>query len=125
MTVLIGLFGVSASFSASLLMRRQEFGFLRHIGLTRRQIARSLSLEGAWIGVLGALSGWVAGFILSLILIHVITRQSFHWSMDLHVPWLWLTLLSIGLVASTALTACFSARQTMRANVEQSVHEDW
>ena len=98
---------------------------LRHIGLTRRQIARSLSLEGAWIGVLGALSGWVAGFILSLILIHVVTRQSFHWSMDLHVPWLWLTLLSIGLVAATALTARFSARQATQANVAQSVREDW
>ena len=125
MTVLIGLFGVNASFSATLLMRRKEFGMLRHIGLTRRQIARSLSLEGAWIGVLGALSGWIAGFILSLILIHVVTRQSFHWSMDLHVPWLWLTLLSIGLIAATALTARFSASQAMHINVAQSVREDW
>ena len=125
MTVLIGLFGVSASFSGALLMRRKEFGMLRHIGLTRRQIARSLSLEGAWIGVLGALSGWIVGFVLSLILIHVVTRQSFHWSMDVHVPWLWLTLLSVGLVIATALTARVSANQAMGESAVQSVREDW
>lgn len=125
MTVLIGLFGVSASFSGALLMRRKEFGMLRHVGLTRRQIARSLSLEGAWIGVLGALSGWLVGFVLSLILIHVVTRQSFHWSMDVHVPWLWLTLLSTGLVIATAVTARLSANQAMSESAVRSVREDW
>ena len=125
MTVLIGLFGVSASFSSSLLMRRKEFGMLRHIGLTRRQIAQSLGLEGAWIGVLGALSGALAGFVLSLILIHVVTRQSFHWSMDVHVPWSWLALLSIGIIAATAATAWLSARQAMGSDVVLSVREDW
>ena len=125
MTVLIGLFGVSASLSASLLMRRREFGLLRHIGLTRRQIVRAIGLEGAWIGVLGALSGGVVGFILSLILIRVVTRLSFHWSMDLHVPWFWLALLSLGLVAATTFTARLSANAAMRSNVEHAVREDW
>lgn len=125
MTVLIGLFGVSASFSSSLLMRRKEFGMLRHIGLTRRQIARSLGREGAWIGVLGALSGALAGFVLSLILIHVVTRQSFHWSMDVHVPWSWLALLSIGIIAATAATEWLSTRQAMGNDVVLSVREDW
>jgi putative ABC transport system permease protein len=125
MTVLIGLFGVSASFSSSLLMRRKEFGMLRHIGLTRRQISLALALEGAWIGVLGALSGAIAGFFMSLILIHVVTRQSFHWSMDVHVPWLWLALLAAGMIGATAVTAWFSARQAMGNDVVLSVREDW
>jgi putative ABC transport system permease protein len=125
MTVLIGLFGVSASFSASLLMRRKEFGMLRHIGLTRRKIAQALALEGAWIGVLGTLLGAIAGFFLSLILIHVVTRQSFHWSMDVHIPWRWLALLETGLIAATALTAWFSARQAMGEDAIIAVREDW
>lgn len=125
MTILIGLFGVSASFSSALLMRKKEFGMLRHIGLTKRQIARSLGMEGSWIGALGALSGCVAGLVLSLILIHVVTRQSFHWSMDVHVPWLWLALLSVGLVIATAATARLSAKQAMGESAVQSVREDW
>ncbi len=125
MTVLIGLFGVSANLSGSLLMRAKELGMLRHIGLTRREIARSLALEGAWIGALGAVTGGVGGFFMSLILIHVVTRQSFHWSMDIHVPWLWLVLLAGGLIAATAATAWFSARQAMHRDVVLSVRDDW
>ncbi len=125
MTILIGLFGVSASFSASLLMRRKEFGMLRHLGLTRTTIAQALALEGAWIGALGALFGAVLGFFLSLILIQVVTRQSFHWSMDIHIPWRWLAMLAAGLIAATALTAWFSARQAMGDNAILAVREDW
>ena len=125
MTVLIGLFGVSASFSGSLLMREKEFGMLRHIGLTRRQIAQAIGLEGAWIGVLGALSGAISGFGMSLILVHVVTRQSFHWSMDLHVPWLMLLSLFAALVAVSALTAWLTARRAMGRDVVLAVREDW
>jgi hypothetical protein len=32
------------------------------------------------------------GTVIGLILIHVINRQSFHWSMELHMPWLQLLL---------------------------------
>ncbi|HJV74590.1 MAG TPA: FtsX-like permease family protein, partial [Noviherbaspirillum sp.] len=36
--ILIGLFGIAATFSAQTLSRAKEFGMLRHIGMTRRQI---------------------------------------------------------------------------------------
>ena len=62
---------------------------------------------------------------MSLILIHVVTRKSFHWSMDVHVPWLWLALLALGLIAATAATAWFSAQQAMGDDVVLSVREDW
>ena len=67
----------------------------------------------------------IARFVLSLILIHVVTRQSFHWSMDVHVPWSWLALLGAGVVAASAATAWFSARQAMGDDVVLSVREDW
>ena len=38
--VLIGLFGISVGFSSQVLARRAEFGMLRHVGVTRGQIAR-------------------------------------------------------------------------------------
>ena len=62
---------------------------------------------------------------MSLILIHVITRQSFHWSMDVHVPWLWLAFLFAALIAATAATAWLSARQAMGDDAVVAVREDW
>jgi len=40
------------------------------------------------------------GWLISLILVHVINRQSFHWSIDMHTPWLALAALASVLVAA-------------------------
>ena len=56
--VVIGLFGVAASFAALAAARRREFGMLRHIGLTRRQVGLMLATEGALTAAAGALGGW-------------------------------------------------------------------
>ncbi len=86
--VLIGLFGISASTSSQVLARRGEFGMLRHLGVTRAEIGRMLAFEGAALGAIGVVAGLVVGGIISLILIYVVNRQSFHWTMDVHVPWM-------------------------------------
>lgn len=123
--VLIGLFGISASTSSQVLARRGEFGMLRHLGVTRREIGRMLAVEGAALGAVGVLTGLVMGGIVSLILIYVVNRQSFHWTMDVHVPWGLLAVLSGVLVAAAALTSVASGRQAMGADVVRAVKEDW
>ncbi|MGH8726785.1 MAG: FtsX-like permease family protein [Burkholderiales bacterium] len=123
--VLVGLFGVSASFGARVLDRRSEFAMLRHLGATRRFIAAMLGAEGAFSGALGTLLGLILGTGLSLILIFVINRQSFHWSMDLHFPWGIIAGLSLAMVVAAALTAILSARKAMGDDVLAAVREDW
>jgi putative ABC transport system permease protein len=123
--ILIGLFGISAGTSAQVLARRSEFGVLRHIGLTRAQIAATLAIEGVGLGALGVIAGLVTGGAVSLILIYVVNRQSFHWSMDVFVPAGLVTGLSVALIASAALIAVFSGRQAMRGDVVRAVKEDW
>jgi putative ABC transport system permease protein len=123
--VVIGLFGVSASTSSQVLARRGEFGMLRHLGVTRGEIGRMLAFEGAALGAVGVATGLVVGFVVSLVLIYVVNRQSFHWTMDLHVPWALLAALSTELVAAAALTAAVSGRQAMGADVVRAVKEDW
>ena len=83
----IGLFGVAASFSAQVLARRKEFGLLAHLGLTRAQILRVVALEGVAWTTLGALAGVALGLAVAVVLVHVVNPQSFHWTMDLALPW--------------------------------------
>ena len=45
--VVIGLCGLSSSFGALMLSRRREFGVLRHLGMTRRQIGAMLASRRA------------------------------------------------------------------------------
>jgi len=123
--VLIGLVALSASFGALVLARRREFGVLRHLGMTRTQIAAMLASEGGLVGGVGLTVGLALGFIISLILIHVVNRQSFHWSMELHLPWTPLAVFTVVLLTLAALTAAASGRQAMRADVVSAVKEDW
>ena len=51
--ILVGLAGVAATFSAQTLARTKEFGMLRHLGVTRRQIIAMLLMEGALLGAVG------------------------------------------------------------------------
>jgi len=123
--VLIGLFGVSVSFGSQALARRREFGVLRHIGMTRREIGAMLGSEGMLVSALGAGAGCALGWLVSLILVHVVNRQSFHWSMELHVPWLPLMGLALALIAASVATAIWSGRAAMRDDVVRAVREDW
>ena len=122
--VAIGLAGVAASFAALASARRREFGMLRHLGLTRRQIGWMLAQEGALAAGVGVLAGLLAGGI-GIVLIEVVNRQSFHWSMDLHIPWASLAVFAAGLVALAALAAVLAGRQAMRQDAVLAVREDW
>jgi putative ABC transport system permease protein len=123
--VLIGLVGLSASLVAQTLARRREFGALRHLGMTRRQVGTMLAVEGAILATIGVVAGLGLGFAISLILIRVVNRQSFHWSMDLHVPWTSLALLAVALLALATLTARASAHSATSIGAVRAVREDW
>jgi putative ABC transport system permease protein len=67
--IAIGLSGVAATFSAQTLARAKEFGMLRHVGVTRRQVLGILAVEGGALTALGVLTGFVLGLVISLILV--------------------------------------------------------
>jgi putative ABC transport system permease protein len=123
--VLIGLFGLSSSVASQVLSRRREFGMLRHIGMTPRRISAMLSVEGALSTSLGLSIGVALGWCISLVLIHVVNRQSFHWGMDVHVPWLALAVFAGTLLLLGTLIAALSGRAAMGADVAGVVKEDW
>ncbi|WP_374408438.1 FtsX-like permease family protein [Hydrogenophaga sp.] len=121
----IGLFGVAASFSAQVLARRKEFGLLAHLGLTRGQILGVVALEGLAWTVLGALAGLALGLAVSVVLVHVVNPQSFHWTMELVLPWLRLMALCLAVVAAGTLTAWLAGRAAAGRDAVQAVKEDW
>ncbi|CAB3761472.1 FtsX-like permease family protein [Paraburkholderia humisilvae] len=123
--VLIGLFGIGASFGAQALSRTREFGVLRHLGVTRGQIAALLVLEGALVALLGVASGLVLGTGIAAVLVYVVNPQSFHWTMSLHMPWALVITLASSVVLAAALTALWSARSALSVDAVRAVRDDW
>jgi putative ABC transport system permease protein len=123
--VLVGLFGLSSSLGAIVLARRREFGVLRHLGLTRGQIRGMLAAEGGLLALVGSIAGLAAGAAISLVLVYVVNRQSFHWSMELHPPYLLLAGFVAMLIVLAVATAVVSGREAMGMGPVRAVREDW
>ena len=123
--VIIGLMGVSFAASSTALARRAEFGMLRHVGMMRRQVVGMLAAEGILTSVFGVAYGLALGTGLSLVLVFVVNRQSFNWSIDLAVPAWQLGVLCATLILAAALTAIWSGRAALSIDAVRAVREDW
>ncbi|MGJ7916660.1 FtsX-like permease family protein [Massilia sp. LXY-6] len=123
--IAIGLSGVAATFSAQTLARAREFGMLRHVGVSRGQVLRILALEGGSLTMLGVATGFALGLLISLILVYVVNPQSFHWTMQLHLPWTLLGSVAAVLVLASVATALVSGRYALSGGPVRAVREDW
>lgn len=120
----VGLFGVVASQSAQALARKREFGLLRHLGLSRRDLMKLLALEASLTAGAGALAGLALGLGLSLVLVYVVNPQSFHWTMELSLPVGRLSAL-VGLAFVAAVGASLLAgRRALGDDAVRAVKED-
>jgi len=123
--IAIGLAGIAASFSAQVLARRREFGLLAHLGLTRAQIVGVVAGEGAAWTAAGALAGLALGLAVAVVLVHVVNPQSFHWTMELLLPWGRLAALAAAVLLAGSVTAAVSARAAASRDAVAAVKEDW
>jgi putative ABC transport system permease protein len=123
--MVIGLVGLSSSFAALVVARRREFGVLRHLGMTRGEVRSMLAIEGALVSTVGIVIGLLLGGVISLILIHVVNRQSFHWGMALSIPWALLAAMSAIVLGLSTLTATVAGRQALAGDAVRAVREDW
>ncbi len=123
--VIIGLTGISFAASSTALARRAEFGMLRHVGMLRKQVIGMLASEGVLMSVFGVVYGLILGAALSLVLVYVVNRQSFNWSIDFALPAWQLVVFSVALIAAAAITAIWSGRAAMNQDAVRAVREDW
>ena len=90
-----------------------------------RQVVGMLASEGVLMSIFGVAYGLILGAALSLVLVYVVNRQSFNWSIDLAIPAWQLAVLSITLILAAAVTAIWSGRAAMSQDAVRAVREDW
>jgi len=84
-----------------------------------------VALEGLSWTTLGALAGLGLGLLVALVLVEVVNPQSFHWTMDLHLPWPRLLLLCAAVVLAGTVTAWLAGRAAAGQDAVLAVKEDW
>jgi putative ABC transport system permease protein len=104
LAILVAVVGILSALLALQLERAREFAVLRATGMTTAEVGGLASLQ---TGLMGAAAGLLAiptGLLLAAVLIFVINRRAFGWSLPFEVnPWL--LLETVALAISTALLA--------------------
>ncbi len=122
--VLVAILGIVNTLVTAVLERQREFATLRAIGAGTRQVERLVLWEAAYLGLIGAVLGVVGGLLLALVLIHVINKQSFGWTIQMTVPG-GVILKAVGLALTAALVAGYwPARWAARQPVVEGLREE-
>ncbi len=122
--VIVAVIGIAGAMLALVIDRRRELGLLRFLGAAVPQIRKLILVEAGLIGLLANVAGLALGVVLSLLLIFVINKQSFGWTIRFHWPVaVLLGALSLVYVA-TVLAGFYPARVATSLNPIEVVHEE-
>jgi putative ABC transport system permease protein len=122
--VIVAVMGVAGALLALVIDRRREIGLLRFLGAAAEQVRKQILVEAGLLGLLANFAGLALGFALSLVLIYVINKQSFGWTIRFHWPVaILLGAISVVYVA-TVLAGLYPAQVAVRLNPLEAVHEE-
>jgi len=85
LATLVAFIGVLSALLSLQLDKQRQLGILRALGLTARELRTLVMLETGLMGVVAGLLASPAGYALSLILVYVINRRSFGWTLQMLV----------------------------------------
>jgi putative ABC transport system permease protein len=122
--IVVAIMGVAGTLLTLVIERRKELAVLRLVGAARSQVRRMVVLEGAMLGAVSQAIGLGVGVLLSLVLIYVVNVQSFGWTIQFHVPWLFLAQMSLLVLSATALSGLYPAYRASRMHAPEQVAEE-
>jgi len=100
--VLVAVIGLALTLTSVLLDRRDELTTLRAIGFKHREIARATAIEGATVAGAAVVGGTALSLALGWLLIYVVNKQSFGWTLGFAIPWVQLAALGVVVVLTGA-----------------------
>jgi putative ABC transport system permease protein len=119
--IIVAILGIINSLNALIIERRRDIGIVRAVGALRRQVEKTTLIEAGMIGFFSHIFGLLCGFLLSILLIYVINKQSFGWTIQFSIPlrsliesWLIVMFTSIG-------AGFIPARRAAKMNMVESL----
>ena len=107
-----------------MLDRRRELGLLRYLGASAPQVRNMILVEAGLLGFLATVTGLALGFALSLLLIFVVNKQSFGWTIQFHPPAALLAGALVLVWCVTVAAGIYPARVAARLNPIDVIHEE-
>jgi putative ABC transport system permease protein len=121
MTIFVAFVGVLSAMMALQLDKQRQLGILRAIGITGKQLWTLVILETGLMGLVAGLFAMPTGYILSLILIYIINRRSFGWTLQMQVelePFIQAVVIAVG---ASFLAGFYPARRILQRNTSEAI----
>lgn len=117
----VAFIGVLSALMALLLERSREFAVLRAMGVSAAQLGTLIRIQTGFLGLCAGLVAVPTGLLLGAILIFVINRRAFGWTMQFHAdPAILLQALALAIVAAL-LAGVYPAIRASRSNVAEAL----
>jgi putative ABC transport system permease protein len=126
-SLLVGMFLIYNTVSASVVRRQHEIGILRSLGATRREVRLMFIAEAVVLGAIGSCLGLIGGYALA----HALSRAVAATISSLYVlvsvrdltlrPWVFALAWGIG-VGSVVVSAWFPAQTAAKQNPVEALH---
>ncbi len=84
--IIVAILGMAGALLTLVIDRKTDLGVLRILGATKKQIRELVLAQAGVLGLLSNMIGLGLGGALSVILIKVINKQSFGWTIQFHWP---------------------------------------
>ena len=124
LAIVVAFVGVLSALMALQLERARDHATLRATGLTRGQLGALTLLETGLVGATAGVLSWPAGLTLALILIHVINRRSFGWTIVTTVsPGAFVAAFGLAVVAAL-LAGAYPAWRLGRLPIARALREE-
>jgi putative ABC transport system permease protein len=103
LATLVACVGMVSALMALALERRREFAMLRAQGATRGELMWSLQIHNALLGLAAGVLAVPLGVVMARVLVDVVNRRAFGWSMDFQLdPGVLLLTLLLAVAAAVA-----------------------
>jgi putative ABC transport system permease protein len=119
--IVVAIVGLGMTLSNILIDRKRELTTLRALGCSYQTIALATALEGGLLAIGGAVIGTLVSLGIGYILIYVINRQSFGWTLQFAIPYFPLALLGVAVVLSGSLVSYLVGYTN--SNLQADLHE--
>jgi len=124
MSLLIAVCGITLTLLILARERISELAVCRAVGAIRQQLFWIFVGKGVGMGLLGLGLGLVGGIALAGILIFVITRAYFGWTIQVYWPWLPVLQQTFTILAAAVLASLYPALRASQAPVTELSRDD-
>lgn len=121
---IVAFIGVLSALMALQLERERELGVLRANGLTPGQVWQLVTTQTGLMGLVAGVLAMPAGVVLALVMIHVVNRRSFGWTLDMELGPALLGQSLLLAVAGAMLAGVYPAWRMSRTSPAAALREE-